>query len=328
MPIFDTHIMVDWSARSTPSPKKPTKDAIWWAVARDRVVVEAEIAYVRTRHAAVQSLARCIADERSQGRRVLAGFDFPFGYPVGVARHLTGQACGLARWAWLAARNEDDERNRNNRYRVATEINNAYPGVGPFWGRPATWDFPGVPTRGRDRSCQGSHPPERRVADVTAVGAKTVWQLAYNGSVGSQVLVGIPALERLRNAPELGGEVAVWPFESGLHVPDQPVVLAEVYPSLLKRAVDGRAGENEIYDCAQMRVNAEAFASLDGRDALAPLFEGSRALTADQRQVVETEEAWILGLGHQRALLGALGSGKNVGREAGWARRMGSECPP
>ena len=34
---------------------------------------------------------------------------------------------------------------------------------------------------------------QRRVADKTAVGAKTVWQLAYNGSVGSQVLLGIPA---------------------------------------------------------------------------------------------------------------------------------------
>ena len=326
MPLFDTHIMVDWSARSKPSPKKPTKDAIWWAVARDGEVVDAEIEYVRTRHAAVRSLKRCIADELSQGRRVLAGFDFPFGYPAGVARHLTGQASALALWGWLAARTEDDERNCNNRYRVATEINNAYAGVGPFWGRPATWDFPAVPTRGRDRSCLGSHPPERRVADVNAVGAKTVWQLAYNGSVGSQVLLGIPALDRLRNAPGLAGHVAVWPFESGLHVPDKPVVLAEVYPSLLKRAVDEHAGENEIYDRAQMRVNAEAFATLDGRDALAPLFAGSAALTTQEREVVELEEAWILGLGHERALHDALGSGRNAVSEAGWARRVGSEC--
>ena len=159
-----------------------------------------------------------------------------------------------------------------------------------------------MPTRGCDRSCRGSHPPERRVAGKTAVGAKTVWQLAYNGSVGSQVLLGIPALERMRNAPVLAGHVAVWPFESDLHVPDKPVVLAEVYPSLLKRAVDEHAGENEIYDRAQMRVNAEAFASLDGKEALTPLFAGSAALTVTEREVVEREEAWILGLGHQRAL--------------------------
>ena len=96
MPLFDTHIMVDWSARSKPSPKKPTKDAIWWAVAREAEVADAEIEYVRTRHSTVQSLTRCIEDEVSQDRRVLAGFDFPFGYPAGVAQHLTGQASALA----------------------------------------------------------------------------------------------------------------------------------------------------------------------------------------------------------------------------------------
>ena len=56
-----------------------------------------------------------------------------------------------------------------------------------------------------------------------------------------------------------------------------PVVLAEVYPSLLREAIVERAGENEILDRAQVRVNAEAFASLDARGMLAPLFGGSPA---------------------------------------------------
>ena len=59
MPLFDTHIidvpgLVDWSARSKPSPKKPSKDAIWWAVARDGIVGEPR--YERTRHKAVVRL--------------------------------------------------------------------------------------------------------------------------------------------------------------------------------------------------------------------------------------------------------------------------------
>lgn len=33
-PHFDTHIVVDWSARGKPGPARPTKDGIWWAVAR------------------------------------------------------------------------------------------------------------------------------------------------------------------------------------------------------------------------------------------------------------------------------------------------------
>ena len=36
-------------------------------------------------------LADHLADERAAGRRVLAGFDFPFGYPRGFAAALTGQ---------------------------------------------------------------------------------------------------------------------------------------------------------------------------------------------------------------------------------------------
>ena len=304
MPLFDTHVMVDWSARSKPSPRKPTKDAIWWAVARGGAV--AGIEYVRTRHAAVHGLVELIAAELSAGRRVLAGFDFPFGYPAGVARHLAGRTSAFTLWAWLAARIEDTRNNVNNRYAVATEINSSYAGVGPFWGRPAAWHCPGVPTRASDRSCRGSHPEEKRVADKAAAGAKTVWQLFYNGSVGSQALLGMPALDCLRKAPGLSGHTAVWPFDSGLSVPDEPVVLAEVYPSLLKDVIAERAGENEILDCAQVRVIAEVFASLDDRGALAPLFGGSSALTAQERRVVETEEAWILGLGHENALRGAL----------------------
>ena len=121
MPLFDTHIIVDWSARSRPSPRKPTKDAIWWAVARGGAVVRIE--YVRTRQAAIQNLIEFIAAELSAGRRVLAGFDFPFGYPAGVARQLAGRASAFALWGWLAARIEDGSDNTNNRYAVATEIN-------------------------------------------------------------------------------------------------------------------------------------------------------------------------------------------------------------
>ena len=305
MALFDTHVVVDWSARSKPGPRRPTKDSIWWAVARDGVV--APPAYERTRHEAVARLEDLLASELEAHRRALVGFDFPFGYPVGVARHLTGQSSAFALWDWLVARIEDAVDNGNNRYGVAEEINRRYPGIGPCWGRPAAWRHPDVPTRARDRTCRESHPPERRLSDVHAKGAKTVWQLAYAGSVGSQLLVGLPALDRLRRAPRLRGRLAVWPLDGGLRVPDAPVVCAELYPSLLHKAVADRRGAGEILDAAQVRVNADAFARLDAGDGLAELFSGSPALTAEQRRIVETEEAWVLGLGHEDALLGALG---------------------
>ena len=305
MTIFHTHVIVDWSARSEPSPTRPTRDAIWWAVAKDGVVDEP--AYARTRHDAVERIADLIATELDADRRVLIGFDFPFGYPAGVARHLTGEASAHALWDWLAARIEDAGDNANNRYQVAQEINRAYPGIGPFWGRPESWRYPDVPTRASRRTHREAHPLERRIADTHAQGAKTVWQLAYAGSVGSQVLLGLPTLKRLVEHPRTKGRLAVWPFDTGLRAPNAQAVIAEIYPSLLRREIEERRSESEIPDAAQVRVNAEAFARLDLQGGLAPLFEGAPSLEKEERRIIETEEAWILGLGHEEALRKALG---------------------
>ena len=303
--IFDTHIIVDWSARSRPSPARPTKDSIWWCAAKDGIADSPE--YARTRHQAIDRLAAVLAAERDANRRTLVGFDFPFGYPAGVARNLTGRASALSLWDWLDDRIEDAGDNTNNRYKVAETINRIYPGVGPCWGRPASWQHPDVPTRKSACTPQDAHPPERRIADRRAKGAKTVWQLAYAGSVGSQVLLGLPSLKRLVGDPRIKGQAVIWPFETGLSAPAAPVVIAEIYPSLLKTEIRQRRKQNEILDAAQVRVNAEAFARLDKRCRLAPLFEGDSSLTEEERHIIKTEEAWILGLGHEDALRDALG---------------------
>ncbi len=300
---FDTHIVVDWSARSKASPARPSGDSIWWAAVRRGEALEP--CYARTRHEAVERLAGFIAGELGAGRRVLAGFDFPFGYPAGVAERIAGEPSARALWDWLADCIEDAPDNANNRYEVASRMNARYPGLGPFWGRPAAWRYPDIPVREKDRSRREAHPPERRIADRLAKGAKTVWQLAYAGSVGSQMLLGLPALKRLIAHPGVGERAAVWPFDTGLRPPEAPFVIAEVYPSLLREEVRKHRRDDEILDRAQVRVNAAAFARLDRRGALAPLFRGAPALSADERWLVETEEAWILGLGHEAALRNA-----------------------
>lgn len=309
MPLFDTHIAVDWSARSQPSPPQKSKDAIWWAAACVRGGAMQGPEYERTRHAAVERLTDFIAKELDAGRRVLAGFDFPFGYPAGVAEHVTGNASALALWDWLEERIEDDESNANNRYEVAEEINWRYPGLGPFWGRPDNWPHPDVPTRASDRTHTEEflppEPAEKRIADLRAPNAKTVWQLAYTGSVGSQTLLGLPALKRLTTHRRIAGRAAVWPFHTGLRAPNAQFVITEIYPSLLKPQINKSKGAGEIVDAAQVRVNAQAFARLDAANKLAPLFKGAASLTRGERRRIETEEAWILGLGHEKALRAA-----------------------
>ena len=302
--LFDRYLMVDWSARSEPSPKKPSADAIWWAEASTSGT--SAPVYCRTRADAVVRIAERIADVLDRGQRILVGFDFPFGYPAGVAEHVSGRADARSMWDWLADRVEDQPNNANRRYEAAAEINRAYDGVGPCWGRPATWDHPDVPTHATAR--QGTnHPPERRIAEGRQTNTKTVWQLAGAGAVGSQVLLGLPALKQLAAHPRLKGRIAFWPFDTGLEAPEAACVIAEIYPSLLSKAIRARQMLGEVLDAAQVRVLATAFAQLDADTGLGPLFDAPAGLNADELRAIETEEAWILGLDHKEALEAALG---------------------
>ena len=67
--LFDTHVVVDWSARNAPSPAKPTKDAIFWAVVRDGA--KPRVFYARTRAAARTRRGHvCACAHTTHGARV------------------------------------------------------------------------------------------------------------------------------------------------------------------------------------------------------------------------------------------------------------------
>ena len=280
--IFDTVVAVDWSARGTPSPARPSPDAIWIGQSRDGL--EAEPLYCRTRAEAMARLAELIADERAAGRRVLIGFDFAFGWPRGFARAVTGEASALALWRWLAGRVADGDDNASDRFGVAEALNRMLPGTGPFWAKSHRDRWPDIPfTDARD----GHGLPERRLVERHAPGAKPVWQLSGAGTVGSQALLGVARLHALREAT--GAQV--WPFDTGGAVPDGDVVLAEIYPSLFRVEIARWREEGEIPDRAQVRVTASQLAALDRAGALTGLMD-IRA----QDEVVVAEEGWILGV--------------------------------
>jgi precorrin-8X/cobalt-precorrin-8 methylmutase len=103
--------------------------------------------------------------------------------------------------------------------------------------------------------------------------------------------MGIPVVRALRDALPLS---RVWPFETGLGVPspgDARVVLAEVYPSLLRVNVPDSA----VRDAVQVESVAREFARLDASGALAILLAGPR-VSARARHRVVREECWILGV--------------------------------
>lgn len=273
--MFDRVVIVDWSARSSPSPLRPSADAIWVGEAGAGEV------YHRTRALAEADLAGRIAG-LGDGQRMLLGFDFPFAYPAGFAAAL-GCDGPLAVWDWLAARISDAADNANNRFEIAAAINRRFPGLGPFWGRPDRLALPDLPAQGRLRHGHGM--AERRAVEHAVPAAQPVWKLYTTGSVGSQALLGLPVLSRLRRLPG----VTVWPFE-----PPGQVVLAEVWPSLLAAQVAAEQG-GEIRDRVQVRVLARALKRLAAGGRLAPLFDVPE---------VAREEGWILGVGHAAALRG------------------------
>lgn len=282
---FDRVLVLDWSAGSSPSPRKPSADAIWIGRAG---TISGET-YHRTRHDAEAMLRAEMTAARAAGQRLLIGADFPFGYPTGFARALTGRDGALAVWDWLSAHVADAPDNANNRFALAAAINARLGQRGPFWGRPAGLDLAALPDKGLGRV----HPfPERRMVEALHPRAQPVWKLYTTGSVGSQALLGIPVMARLRAAG-----AAAWPFDP----PDgAAVVLAEVWPSVLAAEVSdalAEAGPGAIKDRMQVRLLAQA---LNGLGDLADL------LTPDAPADVLAEEGWILGTGHAAALRSAL----------------------
>ena len=285
--MFDCFVVVDWSAANLP---RVGRDSIW--ICR-RCGDEETLVNPPTRHAAKALLEVWLAAALVSGQRTLLGFDFPFGYPAGFAARL-----GLAGAPWRAVWDEiatliaDDERNRNNRFAVADELNRRVSGGAfPFWGCPAT--PPRAHLHGRHhRRHDHEGLAERRLVDLYIPRAQPCWKLLGTGSVGGQALTGIPVVRALRDDPRWSRHAQIWPFESGLAAPAPvPIVIAEIYPSLW--AVAPAPGEPK--DRAQVRTVAGSLAALDRAGALAPLFAGDPLLTAPHRHLIETEEAWYLG---------------------------------
>jgi precorrin-8X/cobalt-precorrin-8 methylmutase len=302
--LFDDYVMVDWSAASRPVTDA---DSIWVChVDRDRHV---RLENPPTRAAARALLTGLLVDAVAAGRRVLVGYDFPFGYPAGFAAALAGGAGDGEAPAWrrtwdeLARRVADGTHNENNRFAVATALNALVgDGPGPFWGCPPSAASARLPAARRGQftfpvptgttTLAEYRLVERRLRAAGRL-AHSPWKLYTAGSVGSQALLGIPVVAALRDHARLHACSLVWPFETGVGwagaASRRPLVVhAEIWPSLWPADAQHR-----VKDAAQVLTAARRCAQLDDDagllDALRPAH-----LTADERAAVETEEGWVL----------------------------------
>ena len=355
LPLFDTYVMVDWSATNRPTAPAPQENAIWWAVhplrketrpiftgkqmgdgsrvfdSDDEVGVEI---YERTRHTAIENIKKFLRREVDEGRRVLLGFDFAFGYPKGFAESITDKRSALEMWSALSVSHDhddsivivvNDKENTSNRFDVAAALNRKIiasakdtdQGVsyGPFWGFPGGSGMERPPF---DPYCKAQRPKSKqhlpqlrwpaagfgfkrkRITDEKAAGAKSVFQLNGNGSVGSQAILGMRYLHGLRchikKWDGMKDRCVVWPFDPWFSLEQKAggpeIVIAEIYPSLVTKG-----SKAEYADREQVKENARAFGMLDARGDLRTLFDLGKILSPDEKAAVEREEGWILGAG-------------------------------
>ena len=284
--MFDRFVVVDWSAHSAP---KLGRDSIWIAV-RDRTG-DVSAVNVATRSAAATFLAELF--ESDPDSTTLLGVDFSLGYPCGTAAALGLEGTAWsAMWQLLADRITDDDRNSNNRFAVAADLNRCLTGgAAPFWGCPpraaseclTTTKPVGTATLAAFRAAE---------IELRAQGFRpfSSWQLLGAGAVGSQSLVGIPRLHVLCN--RFRDRIEVWPFTTGFRSPRLDagaIVVAEVWPSMLDIG-----SHDEVRDAAQVTSTARWLDDTDAADGLEALFSPEMALEMSAAAVAE--EGWVLGV--------------------------------
>ena len=290
--MFDDVIIVDWSAAATP---RRGKDSIWIAQVNCRTGVIDHLVNCPTRADALAWLVASIDRLLGSHRRVMVGVDFSLGYPSGFAELLhrgTGSgpsdcsAEGVRKL--VCSRIADDDSNANNRFNVANAINAATT-TALFWGRPAhRRELTALSPTLAVPEGLAPNPLERFRLTERASGQRlaTNWQLLGAGSVGSQVLMGLPLIDELVRR----FDAAVWPFDTQR---SSSVVIAETWPGLFATGQPN----GEVRDAWQVRTTAQRlaqFAEAEWELHFSP--PSLLALSDEERTLVLREEGWMFGV--------------------------------
>ena len=127
----------------------------------------------------------------------------------------------------------------------------------------------------------------RRLTEMRAGGAKSVFHFDVQGSVAKSTHAGIPWLRYLRKLR--GAGVHFWPFD-GWSIPPNRHAVVEVYPALWKHsfaAGDRTADQHDAYSAASWMQQA------DRKGSLATYLQPRHSVS---EQTTAQVEGWILGV--------------------------------
>ena len=291
--LFSAYVIVDWSAASKAGTGA---DLIQIGVLkRDvRFRLAFESYAPASRAEAEKRIGLILDDLKKKGERALLGFNFPLGFPRGLAAalKLTGEPW-TAVWDYLDKMVKDKADNTNNRFGVAAEINRRTTGGPfPFWGCPPRDTLTTLqPKRVREHGPDDL--PEFRSADL-AVKGSSIWKLYYAGAVGGHAILGIPMLRRLRHARA----VKVWPFDTGWKaLSEADLEGAEALAVEVQLSLNPTPPlPGEAKELALVRGMAERIAKLDETGKLAAAFAPPKGVADAEAEAVAREEGWVLNL--------------------------------
>ena len=259
MPLFERYIGIDYSGAKTPTSS--LKGLRVYEAGRLLPPREIEPPTSPRKYWTRRGIAEWLSDELSRTKPALVGIDHGFSFPLAYfERH------NLARnWDTLL---EDFCGH------WPTDQDNVYV------------DFVRNGVCGKGNARLGN-PKWRRITEVRAGAAKSVFHFDVQGSVAKSTHAGIPWLRHLRRA--LGPAVHFWPFD-GWILPSDKHVIAEVYPSLWRHLYpcDQRTPDQHDGYCVSRWLQETDLAG-----KLMPVFE-PQLVPADQ--IIAEIEGWIVGV--------------------------------
>jgi hypothetical protein len=289
--LFNAYVIVDWSAASKPGTGTDLiRIGVMKRDVRFRLAFESYA--LATRSEADKRLNLILDDLKKRNERALLGFNFPFGFPHGLAAglKLNGEPWS-ALWDFLVKMVKDKADNTNNRFAVGSEINRRTTGGPfPFWGCPPRDALTTLQPKRSHEHGPGDL-PEFRYADQAVKGA-SIWKLYYAGSIGGHAILGIPMVRRLMKTRA----VKVWPFETGwkalgaADLEGADALAVEVKIGL----VPAQPLPGEAKELAPVRALAERIAKLDEAGKLGAAFAPPKGVAEGEVEAVGREEGWIL----------------------------------